>query len=377
MNSRVIKIFFLVIPAVITAIITLGILRNMLFQPVAPGTRDVVRIEISQGKGLSQIALDLKDKGVIRSVFGLKLLARLKSSGSTIKAGEYELSPSMSPNEVLKKLVSGDIIKRKILVKEGASISEIANSVEQAGLLSKEEFLTAAKDKAMLDKYGVLAQSFEGYLYPDTYFFSRPTTAQEVLWTMFHEAENHWDPKFSDQCDLMHMSRHQVLTLASIVEKETGRTDEMPIIASVFMNRLQQNWKLESDPTVIYGLQNYNGNITKADLQNPHPYNTYQHFGLPPGPIANPSEKAIRAVLFPRATNFMFFVADGTGGHTFSVTLKEHNEAVAKYLQQQGPGAQAPATLPDPSTAQPPATATEPVPDPTPQKAPEKKKAKR
>lgn len=335
MKSRIIKIFVLIIPAVIAAIVTFATLRNMLFLPAAPGSLDVVRVEIGQGKGLSQIAQELLEKGVIRSVFGLKLLARLKSSGATIKAGEYELSPSMKPEDVLKKLVSGDIIKRRVLVKEGATLKEIAQAVEQAGVLTKEEFLAGASDRLFLDKAGVEAKSFEGYLFPDTYFFSRPTTAQEVIWTMFHEGENHWDPKFSDQSEILKLSRHQVLTLASIIEKEAGKVEEMPIISSVFHNRLQQNWRLESDPTIIYGLENFNGNITKADLENPHPYNTYQHYGLPPGPIANPSEKAIRAALFPSVTNYMFFVADGTGGHTFSASLKEHNQAVGKYIREQ------------------------------------------
>lgn len=352
MNTRIKKILVLIIPAVVCSIVTYATLRNILFMPAQPGSVDLVRFEIAQGKGFSQITSDLKEKNLIRSAWGLKLLARLKSSGATIKAGEYELSPSMTPIDILKKLVSGDVVKRRVLVKEGATLADIGASLEQAGVIKKDEFVNAAKDRTFLEKAGIDAASFEGYLYPDTYFFSRPVSVQDVLWTMFEEAEKHWDPEFSNQLDALHLTRHEALTLASIIEKETGKVEEMPIISSVFHNRLIQGWKLESDPTVIYGLKDYDGNITKADLLNPHPYNTYQHLGLPPGPIANPSERAIRAALYPAATNYVFFVADGTGGHVFSTSLKDHNEAVARYIKLQASGSE-PGTVTPAPTEQP------------------------
>ena len=148
---------------------------------------------------------------------------------------------------------------------------------------------------------------------------------------MLEEGEKRWIPEFTERADLLRMSRHEVLTFASIVEKESGNTSEQPLVSSVFHNRLQQGMRLQSDPTVIYGVPNFDGNLTKAHLETVTPYNTYTNPGLPPGPIANPGESAIRATLFPAQTNFLFFVADGKGGHVFSTTLAEHNEAVRRY----------------------------------------------
>lgn len=325
----------IVIPPLVAAFVTFLILRHTLFLPVDRGSDELMRIEIAQGKGFSQIAAMLKEQNLIRSVVGLKILARLKSSGETIKAGEYELARSMTPREILKKLVSGDVVKRKVLVKEGATIAEIAAAVEQAGVVTRDEFLAAATDKSYLQKANVPGSSFEGYLFPETYFFSRPITARDVIWTMFEEAEKHWSADFSNKLDALMLSRHDLLTLASIIEKESGNFEEMPLVSSVFHNRLREGMKLQSDPTVIYGIPNFNGNLTRADLERAHPYNTYVRSGLPPGPIANPSEPAIRAALFPANTNFFYFVSDGNGKHVFSETLREHNEAVNQYQRSQ------------------------------------------
>lgn len=326
-----VRVAILVVPPFLAILVTFLILRNMLFLPVDANQEEIVRLEIAQGKGFSQIAADLKERDLIRSVFGLKVLARLKNSGGTIKAGEYELSASMTPRDILKKLVSGDVVKRKVLVKEGATIWDIANSLDQAGVITKDEFLSASTDKTFLDKAGIQGPSFEGYLFPETYFFSRPISPHDVIWTMFEEGEKHWTEEFSNQLDKLMLTRHDLLTLASIIEKESGNFEEMPLVSSVFHNRLRDGMKLQSDPTVIYGITNFNGNITKADLENPHPYNTYTRPGLPPGPIANPSENAVRAALFPRTTNYYYFVADGKGRHIFSSNLKDHNEAVNQY----------------------------------------------
>ena len=240
----------------------------------------------------------------------------------------------MTPKDVLGALVGGKILKRKITVKEGMSIWEIGPIVDQAGLLPRAEFDQAVTDPKLLVKAGISASSFEGYLYPDTYMLSKPITAQLIIWQMLEEGEKHWSAEFSDQAEKIKLSRHEILTLASIIEKETGQIEEMPTISSVFHNRLNQGMKLQSDPTVIYGIPNFNGNITKDDLQRASPYNTYMNYGLPPGPIANPSDNAIRAALFPKETTYLFFVGNGHGSHEFATTLSEHNENVRKYQLQ-------------------------------------------
>lgn len=332
-----VKFFLFIVPPIIGGIITYALLNRYVLSPLDPENTSVIRVEIPQGASLSQIAADLQTRGVIYSPLGLKVLSRIRAKGATIKVGEYELSPAMTPLTVLKKLISGDVVRRRVLVKEGATIWEIAQIVDQAGIITKDEFTAAATDKTFLNKAGISALSFEGYLYPETYFFSKPITPRDVIWTMFEEAEKHWPAEYSDKADALGMSRHDILTLASIIEKESGNFDEMPLVSSVFHNRLKSGMKLQSDPTIIYGLKNFNGNITKEDIDNPHPYNTYAHFGLPPGPIANPSQRAIAAALNPTPTSYLYFVADGAGRHVFSATLAEHNNAVAMYQLSKKP----------------------------------------
>ncbi len=325
------------------AAVTYLFLHHAFLTPLAPGRANPVTVEVAPGDSFASISRKLKDQHVIRYAWTLELLARFKKADTKIKAGEYEVSAALTPREILAKLMSGEILKRLVTVKEGTSIWELGKIIEEKGLLSTEEFNAALRDPNLLARAGISASSFEGYLFPETYQFSRPITAAEVLWRMMEEGDKHWNPDFTAKADELRMSRHEILTLASIVEKESGSVDEQPLIASVFHNRLAKGMKLQSDPTVIYGIPNFNGNLTKDDLQSPHPYNTYVNYGLPPGPIANPGESAVRAALFPATTPYLFFVADGAGKHIFSTTLQEHNEAVALY-QKGGAAKKAEAT---------------------------------
>jgi len=222
-----------------------------------------------------------------------------------------------------------------VTLKEGQTMLDLAVALEEAGVIKKEAFVPSLTDPDLLAKAGLNVSSFEGYLFPETYLFSRPIDAAHIIWRMLEEGEKRWTTEFANRADELRMSRHEILILASIVEKESGLADEQPRIASVFHNRLSQGMKLQADPTVIYGIPNFNGNITKENLQNAdNSYNTYMHFGLPPGPICNPSETAIHATLFPETTNYLFFVSDGNGRHLFSTTLQEHNENVARLVKR-------------------------------------------
>ena len=307
-------------------------------EPLDPSSQEKIIVEIAPGKTFTQICRLIQEKGIVRYSWGLSTIARIKQVDTRINAGEYELSSSMSPPQVLRKLVSGDIVRRQVTLREGQTIWELGPALEKVGIITAKDFNPALTDSELLAKAGISAPSFEGYLFPETYLFSRPISASDIIWRMLEEGARHWAPEFTARAAELRMSRHEVLTLASIIEKESSMFEEQPFISAVFHNRLNQGMKLQADPTVIYGIPNFNGNLTKEDLQNAtNPYNTYTHFGLPPGPIANPGDTAIKAALYPADSGFLFFVADGNGRHAFASTLQEHNENVLKYQKNRAP----------------------------------------
>ncbi len=339
-------LLILIIPITIAAV-TYVFLSKAFFRPLDASNTNKVIVEIVPGKTFMDICKTLADKGILRYPWSLIALARLKKVDTKINAGEYELSPSMTPQQVLAKLMSGEVLKRRVTFKEGQTIWELGKLLEAAGVTTATSFNPALTDPELLSRAGLNTPSFEGYLYPETYFFSRPIDSAHIIWRMIEEGEKHWSPEFSKRAEELRMSRHEIVTLASIIEKESGILEEQPRISSVFHNRLKQGMKLQADPTVIYGISDFNGNLTKEDLQNQqNPYNTYVHFGLPPGPICNPQESAIKAALYPEDTSFLFFVADGTGGHSFSTTLQEHNEKVDKFQRDKSQTTAAAAATP-------------------------------
>jgi len=307
------------------------VFQTLFLSPASPGNEQVVLFEVVPESSLKTISQTLEQRGIIKNWWTVTYLARMTGKDTKITAGEYELSPSMTPVQVLAKIAGGKPFERRVTLREGASIWELGALLEEAGILTKAEFNPALTDRQLLAAAGIPGDSFEGYLFPNTYHFSRPVTAKKIIWRMMEEGENNWPQNFSERADALKLSRHQVITLASIIEKESGNVEEQPMISSVFHNRMGRNMKLQSDPTVIYGIPEFNGNLTKADLERPSPYNTYVNAGLPPGPICNPGRKAIEATLFPQETGYLYFVGDGKGSHVFSVTLAEHNTAVAKY----------------------------------------------
>lgn len=318
----------------IPCLVGVGVFRAMVhvfLTPIDVNDPTPIFIEVSPGRTFRAIARDLEDKKLVRYWWSLEVLGRIKQGGAVINSGEYELFRQSNPVEILQKLMSGDTFKRRVTVKEGVSMWAVGPLVEEAGLVTREDFERNLVDQQKLQVLGVQANSFEGYLFPETYFFSKPITSAQVIERMVREFDKNWDERFSQKAEQMHLTKHEVVTLASIIEKETGIASEQPIISSVIHNRLRLGMRLQMDPTVIYGLPNFNGNLTKADLERPSPYNTYVNYGLPPGPIANPGRGAIEAALFPATTQFIYFVADGSGGHFFSATLAEHNEAVKRF----------------------------------------------
>jgi UPF0755 protein len=290
-----------------------------------------IAVWIKPGQSFFETTDQLQQAGLVRHPEKFRWLAYLKCYERRIRAGEYALALSMSPQEILDMLVRGDTILHKVIVPEGATMARIGALLENAGLMSQPAFLQVAADPDFVANLGLDGNTMEGYLFPETYHFPRGVTAQHVINTMVAQFRSVFSSAWSDRAGEIGFSVHEVVTLASIVEKETGKPEERPVIAGVFLNRLKRNMRLESDPTVIYGMENFDGNITRKDLREPTAYNTYGIKGLPPGPIANPGKEAIKAVLFAPEVDYLYFVSRNDGSHHFSRTLSEHNEMVRKY----------------------------------------------
>ena len=306
-------------------------LRQWWFQhwPVTPP--GIQRVDIATGTALPQVAAQLEQAGVIGDARRFVQLARWREAAQKIRAGSYQFSKAATPVEVLDRLVAGDVIKIRITIPEGFTLREIAARVAAAGIGTATQFLHAAADPARLGKLGIPTRSLEGYLFPETYTVTTTTTPEEVLRAMVAQFERQLSPKMVAAAKAQGLDRHAMVTLASIVQKEAGNEEEMPLIAGVFYNRLRKGMRLQADPTVIYGIPDFDGNLTRRHLETPTPYNTYTRAGLPPGPIASPGLAALRAVAQPAATQALYFVATGERRHVFNITLDAHNRAVQRY----------------------------------------------
>ena len=291
-------------------------------------------IVIPDGSTFQFVASLLERERLIKSHSVFVLLGKSQSVDRKVHAGEYELNPAMTPAEILSKLLSGQVVLHPFTIPEGLTLIQIADLISQQGVTDRAEFIRLAKDRAFIASLGIKAETLEGYLYPNTYKFPRTVKAREVLVAMVEQLRQVVGPDLLARMQELNMTMHEVLTLASVIEKETGAGGERPEISAVFHNRLKKHIPLQSDPTVIYGLPAFDGNLHKKDLSNPSPYNTYRIRGLPPGPIANPGIQAIRATLYPSDSHSLYFVSRNDGTHQFSATLVEHNEAVEKYQKR-------------------------------------------
>ena len=303
-----------------------------LVSPAAKGGPDRLFV-VREGSTLKEVTFDLEKNEIIKGRVLFLYWARLMGYSSRIKAGEYRLNSGLPPLKLLNILSKGAILSHPVTVPEGFTVKQIATLLEKKGLVNKDKFLLLAESPDTGKRYGLNGPGLEGYLYPDTYQFSRGLSAISVIDTMIRRFKEVLAP-FQKRIEQSDMTVEKVVTLASIVEKETGRGDERPVIASVFLNRLKRKMRLESDPTVIYGIKNFNGNLTLKNLARSTPYNTYVIRGLPPGPIANPGREAIKAVLYPADTAFLYFVSKNDGSHYFSKTLSEHTRAVDIYQKK-------------------------------------------
>ncbi len=313
--------------------------------PLAPSAPEVL-FNVARGTSLTQISRDLEAAGLVRSAVAVEWLARARGLAEELRAGEYWLSSSLPPGEILTRIALGQVATHEVVLPEGLTAREIGERLAAAGLTDVEVFAETVRDPKLAAELGVEGETLEGYLFPNTYRLPRGLPAREIAQHLVEQFLAVWrtlEPRAQRQ----QLGMRELVTLASIVEKESGVADERPLIASVFRNRMLRGMRLESDPTVIYGIPDFDGNLRRRDLENTaNPYNTYRIRGLPPGPIANPGADALRAVVEPAESEYLYFVSRNDGTHTFSRTYREHVRAVDRYQRRRRARAKLPAEAP-------------------------------
>lgn len=293
-----------------------------------------VFVEIPAGSGSRAIARRLIDAGVVHDEWLFRAALFRYRRGRDLKAGEYRFDRPASVNEVIARIAQGDVYRRMVTFREGLTAAEMAEIFASAGLGSADAFTAAAADPSPIRALDPDAADLEGYLYPETYGLPRRVPAPDLIRMMVAGFEKAYDADLRAAAAAQGLTTRQVVTLASLVEKETARDEERPLVAAVYRNRLRIGMAMQADPTIIYALQRakrWNGNLSKADLQMDSPYNTYRYPGLPPGPIAAPGRPALAATVHPAAVDYLYFVSRNDGSHVFAATLAEHNRNVQKW----------------------------------------------
>ncbi len=292
---------------------------------------ETIAVIIPTGSSVKEINILLANADLVRNDIRFPVLAKYLGIASKLQAGEFALHRGQTPQELLKELATAKPIQHAVTIREGLNIKEIAQIFADGGWCNREEFIRLSKDPVFLKSVNLGShKTVEGYLYPDTYYLTRKgqTTADLLRMQVRHFFAVWNDIKITPPLGL---SPYEVVILASMVEKETAKAEERPIIAGVFYNRLKKGMRMQSDPTVMYGVENFSGKLTRKQLRTPSPYNTYTLKRLPVGPIANPGKAALMAVLHPAESSFIYFVSKNNGNHKFSKSLREHNRAVNKY----------------------------------------------
>lgn len=320
--------FFIISFALISIVVISGLAYLTYF---SSSTKKVV-VEITNGLGIKDIAQRLEESRVIKNGEVFIIYVLLKGVGNRLQAGEYEFRPGATISSVTRKLVSGDVVVRRLTIPEGVNVNEIGELLEKKRVVTKEEFLNRARSMEFAEELlGQSYRSFEGYLFPETYFYKKGITADELIRLMVKRYKEVWGSINKVRSE-SRLKEHEIVTLASIIEEETGVPEERRLISDVFHNRLRLGMRLESDPTVIYGLgSGFYGDLTKETLKNNSDYNTYTNFGLPPGPISNPGKASLEAALNPPELNYLYFVSKGNGTHEFSTNYSDHVNAVNIY----------------------------------------------
>jgi len=308
-----------------------------LFRPPSQ-TPSTKIITVKKGMHLKKISTMLEQEGIIRNRHLFIGIATLLGKKTEIKAGEYEFHTKMLPFQVLGILVKGQVKRHLVTIPEGYTLSQIAQHLQDLNIVERETFLQKATSSSFISSLGLsqsgqaeIRSTLEGYLFPDTYHLIKEMAPEEVIKMMVHRFKKVFGPDLQSRASQLGISQREAVILASIIEKETSLAEEKPLISAVLHNRLKQKTPLQSDPTVIYGIKNFDGNLTKAHLLQPSPYNTYLISGLPPTPICNPGKESFLAALYPAPVSYLYFVSKNDGSHHFSSNIEEHNQAVWKY----------------------------------------------
>ncbi len=326
------KVAELFLVAICTYVIITSILFvAYLYSTPAAENFSAKKIYIEKGTPFRSVVDNLYREGIISSKTFFNLLAHVTFSTKKIKAGEYLIPTPQRPLFVLKKLVLGLVAKYYITIPEGSNIYDISSLLDSYKITQTERFLALAGSKEVARQYGIDSRSLEGYLFPDTYVFTRGMDEKAIIDMMINRFRKAYSGDMDEKRKKLGITVDDLITIASIVEKETSLDREKPIIASIIYRRLKKNMRLQMDPTVIYGLKKWDRRLTKNDLSTDHEFNTYVRRGLPPGPISNPGLASIKATLNPADTTYLYFVSKNDGSHHFSRTLREHINAVNRY----------------------------------------------
>ncbi len=290
-----------------------------------------VLVDIPTGSSFFEVTETLNRAGLIKHRIFFYSLAVIKNARRHICAGEYEINTLLTPSAMINKLMRGEVKEHKVLIPEDLSMQEIATRLDNEKLINKEMFFELARDKEFLESLNIKAESIEGYLFPDTYYFNRSMNTRKIMKIMASQFWKKVTPEMIKKAQGLGFNTHQFVTFASIIGKESGNDAEKPLISAVFRNRLKKRMPLQSDPTAVYDLDSFNGKVLRSHLRRNSPYNTYVIRGLPPGPIANPGVASLQATLNPAPVNYLYFVSKKDGSHFFSASLNEHNQAVYRY----------------------------------------------
>ncbi|KUG21892.1 protein yceg like [hydrocarbon metagenome] len=314
------------------AIILLFLVLLMNYSTSSIDKRNVnVIVDIPTGYSFFKVTEILNQAGLVKNRVFFYSLAIVKRAVRSIRAGEYEFNTSLTPAAMIDKLLHGEIKIHKVIIREDLSMREIAAVLDKEKLINKENFFEVATDEEFLKSLGIEADSVEGYLFPDTYFFDRSMSTRQIMKIMVSQFWKKVTPGMIKRAGEMKLDIHKFVTFASIIGKESGDDAEKPMISAVFHNRLRKRMRLQSDPTAVYDLDSFEGKVLRSHLRRKSPYNTYVIKGLPPGPIANPGVASLKAVLYPAPVNYLYFVSKKDGSHFFSASLAEHKRAINRY----------------------------------------------
>ena len=324
---------------VIFAVLSIGMLLHNIFVSVPTNSIQGAEVRVEQGDSLAAVVRKLRDQKIISNSFFFSVWARFSGVEKKIHPGLYRFETGVPPREVLDRLVNGKGVFHTVTIPEGMTVKEIAALLEKLQIANKERFLAEAANPSLLATLGLQGKGVEGYLFPSTYHFTPGTPEKNIILIMAEQFRKMSQPLLTHQNGSTQLTPHEILTLASIIEKETGVEAERTLVSAVFHNRLKRQMPLQSDPTVIYGIKEFNGNLTRKDLNDANPYNTYRIAALPPGPICNPGVSSIRAARLPADVPFLYFVSKNDGSHLFSETVEAHNQAVKTYQPVREPSA--------------------------------------